>query len=124
MLIAPLHLQQTKTKKFLIGVNAYKIAHHRTLSTMKLKYKQVMEEQIKALPEFDKVELIYTLYPRTKHLCDIGNILSIHDKFLCDAIVQYKKLPDDNYLHIPKITFLIGEIDKTNPRVTIEIKEL
>lgn len=83
-----------------------------------------MKEQILALPKYNKVELIYTLYPKTKRLCDIGNILSIHDKYLCDALVEFGVLPEDNYNHIPKIQFQFGHIDKDNPRVEIKITEI
>ena len=124
ILIAPLFVMQTKKKKFYIGLNKYRNTHFRVLNSTKIKYKKLMKEQILELPPFNKVELIYTLYPRTKGLCDIGNILSIHDKYLCDALVEYKKLPEDNYLHIPKITFLIGKVDKFNPRVEIQIQEI
>lgn len=124
ILIAPLNLQQTKKKKFLIGLNAYKPTHYLTLNRLKIVYKELMSKQIKALPVFNKVELIYILYPQTKRVCDIGNLLSVHDKFFCDALVEYGKLEDDNYIYIPKITFMIGEVDKINPRVTIEIKEI
>ena len=123
-LVLPLYVMKTKTKKFYLGLNVYRNAHYAACNKAKIAYKKQLRDEILKLPIFNKVELIYTLYPRTKALCDIGNILSIHDKFLCDALVEYGVLPEDNYLHIPKITFLMGYVDKLNPRVEVLIKEV
>lgn len=57
-------------------------------------------------------------------MCDLGNVLSIHDKFFCDALVDLGKLPDDNYHFIPSIAFHMGEVNKLNPRVDIEIQPI
>jgi hypothetical protein len=83
-----------------------------------------MTGQILALPKLSKISIEYKLFPRTKRLCDISNILSIHDKMFCDALVELGKLEDDNYLFIPQITYCIGEIDKINPRVEITLTNL
>jgi len=123
-IVSPLYIQQTKTKKFYLNLNVYRNTHFRTLNSTKIKYKDYIKPQIQALPVFEKVELIYTLFPKTKRLCDIGNILSIHDKYFCDALVEFNKIPEDNYLHIPKITFNFGNVDPDNPRVEIEIIEI
>lgn len=123
-LIAPLHIQQSKKKKFLIGLNPYRNTHYQILNKIKVNYKEEMKSQILTLPLLNRIELIYTLYPRTKHLCDISNILSIHDKFLCDALVEFGKLPEDNYLFVPKVTYLFGNVDKENPRVEIQLIQL
>ena len=123
-LVAPLYVMKSKKKKFYVGLNTYRNTHYAVSNKVKIAYKKHMRDQILKLPIFNKIELTYTLYPRTKALCDIGNILSIHDKFLCDALVEYGVLPEDNYLHIPKITFLIGHVDKLNPRVEILIQEI
>lgn len=121
ILIAPLRVPQTKTKLFTIGMNQYRNAHYQVLNKVKIEYKNIMKEQILKLPEFSKVSIDYTLYPRTKHLCDISNILSIHDKFFCDALVELGKLPEDNYLFVPRVVFNIGHIDSNNSRVEIKL---
>lgn len=88
---------------------------------MKILYKSVMEDQIALLPVFDRIHLTYTVYPKTRRLCDISNVCSVHDKFFCDAIVDLGKLSDDNYKFLPEITYRFGEVDKNNPRVEILI---
>lgn len=53
---------------------------------------------------------------------DTSNICCIVEKFFCDALVQEGKLADDNYLYVKQSTYLFGEIDKTNPRCDIVIR--
>ena len=72
----------------------------------------------------ERVEITYTLYPKTKRLCDISNILSIVDKFYCDALVELGRIPDDNYEHVVRVIYEFGEVDTTNPRAKITIKEI
>tara|TARA_R110002012_G_scaffold318308_1_gene536405 strand:+ start:41884 stop:42162 length:279 start_codon:yes stop_codon:yes gene_type:complete len=91
---------------------------------MKKKYKELMANQINKLPTFSKIEIHYKLFPKTKRLCDINNIISITDKFFSDALVELGKLEDDSYLFIPKTVSEIGEVDNLNPRVEITIKEI
>ena len=107
-----------------LNLNIYRNIHHFTNNTMKKNYKFKMMEQINKLPKLNKIEVIYTLYPKTKRLCDVSNICCIVDKFFMDALIDLGKLEDDNYLFLPKITYLFGEVDKDNPRCLIEIKEI
>jgi len=72
----------------------------------------------------EQIELTLVLYPRNKKLTDLDNVCSIHTKYFSDCLVELGKLPDDNYKHLTKITYLFGEVDKTNPRVEIFIKDL
>ena len=83
-----------------------------------------MKPQIDALKRFDRIALVFTLYPKTRLLTDISNVCSVHDKFFCDALSEFGKIEDDNYKFLPEITYRFGEVDKENPRVEIEIKEL
>lgn len=91
---------------------------------MKIAYKGLMKPQIIALPVFNKISLEYVLYPQTRRLTDISNVLSVHDKFFCDALVELGRLPEDNYLYIPEVNYRMGEVDKHDPRVEILIKEI
>lgn len=68
--------------------------------------------------------IVYTLYPKTKHLSDLDNVCSVHAKFFQDALVELKKIPDDNYNYIVSTKFLFGSIDPENPRVEIDIEEI
>lgn len=83
-----------------------------------------MEEQILKLPVYERVGLMFTLFPGTKMLTDVANVCAVHDKFFSDALVEFGKLPDDNYLYLPETGYRFGEIDKENPRVEISIHPL
>lgn len=91
---------------------------------MKIKYKGIIKDQIDVLKVYTKVKLTYTLYPKTKRLCDLGNVLPVHAKFFEDALVEAGKLEDDNYKFIPTIRYEFGHIDRDNPRVEIKIEEI
>jgi hypothetical protein len=123
-LIAPLRVHKTKNKLFSLNLNTYRNEHHMTLNKAKANFKEEMKEQILKLPTFSKVKLTYVLYPATKHLTDVGNVCTVVDKFFADALVELRKLPDDNYLYVPELDFRFGSIDRENPRVEIFIEEI
>ena len=83
-----------------------------------------MEVDILSLPNFSKIEITYRLFPKTRRLCDVNNVCSAVDKWFSDALVELGKLPDDNYLHLPRVISEFGGVDKLRPRVEITIKEI
>jgi Holliday junction resolvase RusA-like endonuclease len=123
-LVSPLYVMQSKRKKFYLNLNVYRNTHYIVLSKTKVAYAKLMQEQVRTLPVYDRIHLTYTLYPKTKRLTDISNVLSIVDKYFCDCLVKAGKLPDDNYLFLPLVIYKFGSVDKTNPRVEIEITPL
>jgi|TARA_B110000261_G_scaffold37581_1_gene43771 Holliday junction resolvase RusA-like endonuclease len=62
--------------------------------------------------------------PKTARRTDLGNVLSVHQKYFEDALVELGCIPDDDYKHIVRTTFVFGKKDKDNPRVIIKVKEL
>ena len=122
--ISPLKVAKSKFKWWILNLNNYRNTHYQSLNKTKINYKESIDSQIQGLPEFSKIKLTYTLYPATKRLTDISNVCSIHDKYFCDALVEAGKLPDDNYVYIPSVTYSFGEVDKDNPRVEIFIEEI
>lgn len=82
-----------------------------------------MAKQIEPIIPMDKISVTYTLFVGSKRRLDIANVCAIVDKFFMDALVEMGKLPDDNYEHLTKITFLFGGYDKSNPRVEILLKD-
>lgn len=110
-------------KRFILNLNVYRNTYYIVLNQAKSLYSEVMEEQIKALPEMDKIKVTFTVYPKTRRLTDIPNVCIIHDKFFMDALVHDGKLVDDNYKYHCESTYKFGEVDKENPRVDIEIYE-
>lgn len=121
---APLSVAQSSAKNFTLNLNGYRNGHYQSLNKAKINYKAVLSEQINKLPFLYRVEIVYTLFTATKRKCDIANVLSVHDKFFCDALVELGKLEDDDYEKIPQVTYRFGGIDRENPRVEIQLKQL
>jgi len=124
LLTSPLYVMQSKTKKFYLNLNVYRNAHFMVLNNTKRAYAEVMKQQVESLSKLDKIRITYTLYPKTKRLADISNILSIVDKYFCDCLVNFGKIEDDNYLYVPEVNYRIGCVDKHNPRVDIKIEPI
>jgi len=113
-----------KDKNFILNLSIYRNTHYQILNQAKIYYKNAMKTQISGLPVFDKIKLTLVLYTKTKRLTDIDNVLSIHAKFLLDALVELGRLPDDNYLYVPEICFRFGGVDKENARVDVVINNI
>lgn len=120
----PLRVLVTKVKWFTFNLNYYRNTHYQVTNKAKKLYKEDVTDQIMSLPRFAKIHIEFRLYPKTKRLCDLDNILSIHAKFFLDSLVSCGKLLDDTYINAPMIDFRFGEIDKENPRVEVTIKVL
>lgn len=127
-LTSPLYVVRNKkgTKAYL-NLNNYRNWSFIVSNGLKKKYKSVMTPQIMNLQKVNyPVKLTYVLYPATKRLCDVANVCSVIDKFVCDAITELGIWEDDNYQFVPEVTYKFGAIDKENPRceIWIEPKEL
>ncbi len=120
---SPLKVQVGK-KYFPLNLNQYRNTFYQTLNTAKITYKELLKDQLVGLKLTPPVSITYTLYPRDNRLCDLGNVLSIHQKFFEDALVSYKCLPEDTYIQIPQVIYQFGSICKEDPRVDILIKEI
>lgn len=63
------------------------------------------------------INLKCTFYMQTKRKCDITNLLQA----VCDILVKYKILQDDNYTIVASTDGTQVLYDKENPRTEIEI---
>lgn len=108
-------------KNYALNLNIYRNTHYQTLNRMKVEFGSLVKDQISSLPQYKSIDLTYTLYPKTKRLCDIANICCIVDKFFCDVLVNNQKISDDNYQIVKQVHYKFGEVDKENPRVTVSI---
>lgn len=112
-------------RKFILNLNQYRNAHYRITNTAKIKYKEFMMEQIlSSKDKIDKALFIYKVYMKDHRRSDVGNVVSIHQKFFEDAVVELGLIKDDKYENIPMYIGIYGGIDKENPRVEIEVIEL
>ena len=106
-----------KDKKFILNFNNLRTTHYRTLNEAKQKFTAIVE-----IPEFngDVISIDYSIYAKSRHVFDVNNVISVLDKFLCDAIVKRGYIPDDNFNHIPEMpTGRFVEVDKENPRAEV-----
>jgi len=123
LVIAPLRVPVTKTKYFVLNLNQYRNAHFYTLNTAKIRYKESLATQLTDVLLVTPIKITYTLFPKNKQRGDLGNALSVHQKFFEDALVEYGCISDDSYKEVVQSTFLFGEVDKDNPRVEIQITQ-
>ena len=116
ILVCPLWVPAGKRRVYL-NLGVYRNLHYQTANKSKQAFKQIMAPQIARLPFYEQCEISYTLFPGTNRLCDVANICSIVDKYLCDALVELGKLPEDHYKHLPEVRYRMGVVDKRNGRV-------
>lgn len=83
-----------------------------------------MTDEIKDLKFENPIRLTFVLRKKDKRKIDRANVLSIHEKFFCDALVELGCIPDDNDNYIESTHYYSGEIDKEYPRVDIIIEEI
>ena len=75
--------------------------------------------------ELKHFELEYVLYLPNKLKRDISNVLSIVDKYVCDALIDCGVLEDDNYNHLKKVTYKYGGQDESGKGyVLLTVKEV
>lgn len=113
------------TKKGAIAVNWYRNAHHHESNAAKKKFKLLIQDQ---LNQFDKIEtpikIKYTYYAARNNSPDLDNFIGTVKKFFQDALVESGLIEDDNINFIVGNSESYGGIDKENPRVEAEIKQL
>lgn len=120
---------RTVDKKFILNLNNYRNTYYMTLNQAKVAFKdEVWASVVGKNGTLNKptppLSFNYTLYPKTARKCDLGNVLSIVQKFTDDALTELGIIPDDNYEVINTVSYTIGHVDRDNPRVELEIREL
>jgi len=116
-----------KTKadqKYIINLNNYRNWNFIVSNQVKKAYAKIAEPKIKDFKFYLPVELTFILWKRDRRLIDRANPLCIHEKFFCDALTTYGCIQDDNDDFIHSTHYYTGGIDRANPRVDIDIKEM
>jgi hypothetical protein len=121
----PLYIEvKTKTKgtkKYYINLNNYRNWHYQVSNKLKIHYKNLVQMQLSKNLKMERCRLEFTLFKGTRRRSDRANVLSISEKFFCDALVDSGVLKDDNDDYIQSTLYKSGEIDKENPRVEIKL---
>jgi len=129
LITMPLFIQLAKSikgKKYHINLNNYRNWHMQVSNNLKIRYKEMSVAALEDAPTIkaNKIAIEYTLYRGDKRDFDLMNILSVHDKFFCDALVWLGCVPDDNINHIDSFTFKYGGYEKNKGRVEIKITKI
>lgn len=124
-IVAPLTISlPRKTKKdkvCSINLNSYRNWHYIVSNQIKREYKNQVASQLDGLL-FDKpIKLHFVLYKSSNRKIDRANMLSVHEKFFCDALTECGCIVDDNDEYILETKYTTGGVDKDNPRVEILI---
>ena len=113
-----------KKVKTYINMNAINTLHFQVRGKVKRSYEKIAWEKIHKL-RFDKViTLEFVLWKADKRRGDRANVLSMHEKFFCDALTKSGCIVDDDDKHIESSTYRTGGLDRQNPRVDITIREI
>lgn len=126
IITSPLYIRTAKSekgKKYYLNLNQYRNWHYQVNNAIKQKYCERMKDQLEGLKLKTPISLKFTLWRKDKRVGDRANVLSVIEKFFCDALVEYGCLADDNDEFISGQVYETGGIDRDNPRVTIEITE-
>lgn len=115
--------RKTKDDKiFNLNLNIYRNTHHMTLNQAKILWKEIVMAAVeRSLVTGPPYMFTYTAFPATNRKFDLGNVLSIVQKFTDDALIEVGIINDDSYKIIPIVKYLFGCVDKENPRVELEI---
>ncbi|MFZ2978348.1 MAG: hypothetical protein WA057_01605 [Candidatus Magasanikiibacteriota bacterium] len=111
-------------RKIIINLNSYRNWHYIVSNLVKEQYTLALKDQLEHLKFNGKISLMFILYKASNRTSDRSNVLSIQEKFFCDALTHYGCIPDDNDEIIYSTSYFSGELDKINPRVEVFIQEI
>ncbi len=125
----PLYVRKgiKKPKNFHFNLNNYRNWHYQVSNNLKIEYKKIAEDKLQIFRMHEWFDypyrLHFVLWKKDKRKIDRANVLSIHEKFFCDALVELDYISDDNDNYISSGHYYTGGIDKVNPRVDIWIEK-
>ena len=114
-------------KVFMLNLNVYRNTHYMILNKAKVAWKDIVWAAYhgagRSVPPFPW-RFAYTAFPLSRRSFDLGNVLSIVQKFTDDALIDLLVIPDDSYRYIKEVDYRFGYVDKVNPRVELTIEEI
>ena len=109
-----------KKKKQYLNLNLYRNMPFHLNNNLKKEMKKIVYD-LGLDFYFEKFTLHYKLYLPDNRLRDISNVCCVIDKYQTDALVENGNVPDDNYQHLPYVTYEFGGVDKDNPRCEVRV---
>jgi len=127
-LICPLYIvleRKTKPdKKIFVNMNTYRNLHFQINNQVKIKYKELLKEQLIGVKIKTPVEITYKVYKARNNNLDKMNVVSITSKYLLDAITELGCWTDDNDDFVKTEIIMPTELDRKKPRVEVFIKSI
>lgn len=116
--------RKTKSpKKVSLNLNTYMHINHFEINTARKEYFHKMTGQLYGR-KFGKIEIRLRLVKGSRRKIDRANFLSIVEKFFCDALVHHGCIEDDSDEFIVRTIYETEGVEKNNPHVKIDIKEV
>ena len=127
-LIAPVYItlpRKTKKDKTIpLSLNWYRNSHYIISNQVKVAFKEHMRQQILQLPMFGKISIHFDYYSKTKQRSDLGNWVSVCEKFFLDALVELGKLEDDSMHYVTNTSAMYCGCDPSKQgKIIITIRE-
>jgi Holliday junction resolvase RusA-like endonuclease len=113
-----------KDKKVSINLNTYRNLHPMVENQCKKVFKDIVKEQLNGVVFMPPVEVTYKVFKASNRKLDKMNVISIASKYLMDAITEFKCWEDDDDSVIKREVLLPTELDRNNPRIEVDIKEI
>lgn len=118
-----MRVKTSSKKKQALNLNVYRNLHHRSLHAQKTQFEKIVKKLLRGIPPLGTVTLHYEVYVQTKRRLDVMNVGSIVDKYFSDCLTNEGVIIDDDYKHIPKISFSFGGLVKSE-HVLVTITEI
>jgi len=108
-------------RKYIINKNNERNWHFIVSNKIKQVYKDALREQLEGLTFAHPIKLKLVYFKASNRRSDRTNVLSQHEKFAADAMVEFGCIPDDNDDVILSSHYSGGTLDRENPRVEIRV---
>lgn len=94
-IVVPIYYKQSKKKTVLVGLNWYRNVHYNTNNNAKIFYSEIVNDFIDGKPILEgKIHVHYKIFLKRKG-SDGGNVRSVIEKYVLDAVKQAKYITDD-----------------------------
>lgn len=117
----PSSIQVSVKKKLSLNLNGYRNWHHRDQHKTKEMFNDIVLPMLAHIPRQEKVHLHYVLFVNTYQRCDLMNVIAVVDKYFSDTLSHSKAIDDDHTGIIVSTSAAFGGVDRSNPRVSVQI---
>ena len=124
--IIPIYIHLGK-KKYFLNLNQYRNWHYQVNNKLKVLFKDILYNYnplISTQKHDNEVSINYVYYAPDKRNRDLMNVIAVVDKYFQDSLVVSGVIKDDNTSIIKKIKIKYGGVDKSNPRIEAQLKDI